>query len=571
MDASQTGDLLFAALILRTMCEEVQRLHALNFSADQLANLAKSAEDEDQKHLSTFIAVAWTSLDQLPSEMMIEGTGWPKLTSISRSMPDIETARAALNSYVHPNYGSHIAALFPESASAATILLKAVVEVYRAFFALPWSELPIKRKSCSPSVGSLKSLQNSSRKLASKTLPDVRRHIKDETVLEAFKVENLLNWLNREDDRASILLNSEELNQFLSDLPRRPDGRDANEASHYLMWAGARASDVLQFAVARQTERRLQSDFPIGAPTPDQQENWLNFNAISLQLAVSIDQIKAEAFRVQLVRQIEQENPIGVWLCVRSLIEHRALIVWVSNQVGLGIDAIVPNLKASTDLPDMSSNIIQPITNFLAAQAAKSKEDKRAWVMEEKGVVRTAWLNLKVVVEGGFSKDDRLHTIYALASAVLHGRLDRGISLSRDLQTRKRAATEIGLLVLDRLCDNSEEMDHISVAFTHAVRLSHAAEVGGTAIASSDAMARKIFGHAPEYLEFGTDYTGKGTVDEPFCIAKHLQFHSTSYALLRQMGGDPSRDDRLLEYDSDRNLCDHWTSAHRDFWFRLNI
>lgn len=185
--------------------------------------------------------------------------------------------------------------------------------------------------------------------------------------------------------------------------------------------------------------------------------------------------------------------------------------------------------------------------------------------------MRTAWLNLKAVVEGGFSKDDRLHTIYALASAVLHGRFDRGISLARDMQTRKLAATEIGLLVLDRLCDKSEEMDHISVAFTHAARLSHAADVGGTGIASSDAMARKIFGHAPEYLEFGTDYTGKGTVDEPFCIAKHLQFHSTSYGILRQMGGDPSRDKRLLEYDSDRNLCDHWTSTHRDFWFRLNI
>ena len=43
LDGSATGDLLFAALALRTMCEEVQRLHAIDLDADRLACLAASS------------------------------------------------------------------------------------------------------------------------------------------------------------------------------------------------------------------------------------------------------------------------------------------------------------------------------------------------------------------------------------------------------------------------------------------------------------------------------------------------------------------------------------------------
>jgi hypothetical protein len=52
-------------------------------------------------------------------------------------MPDLEKARASLNSYVHPNYGSHIAALFSERTSAARFLLEAMVAIYKAFFVFP--------------------------------------------------------------------------------------------------------------------------------------------------------------------------------------------------------------------------------------------------------------------------------------------------------------------------------------------------------------------------------------------------------------------------------------------------
>lgn len=90
LDASETGDLLFAALVLRTMCEQVQRLHALDLDADELVELIGSDAADKRSRFELYLTVAWTSLDRLPSEMVMEGAGWPKLKLMAHLMPDLE-------------------------------------------------------------------------------------------------------------------------------------------------------------------------------------------------------------------------------------------------------------------------------------------------------------------------------------------------------------------------------------------------------------------------------------------------------------------------------------------------
>jgi hypothetical protein len=58
LDGSTAGDLLFVALTLRTMCEEVQRLHAIDLDADRLAYLAASDVTEDRERLELYWSVA---------------------------------------------------------------------------------------------------------------------------------------------------------------------------------------------------------------------------------------------------------------------------------------------------------------------------------------------------------------------------------------------------------------------------------------------------------------------------------------------------------------------------------
>jgi hypothetical protein len=114
-------------------------------------------------------------------------------------------------------------------------------------------------------------------------------------------------------------------------------------------WEGAGAAEVLGLAAARRAERQLAAEFSSGAPDTSDQVRWLRFNAHSLQIAMLIDRVKAAAFKAQLVRQVVQGNSLASLLCVRSLIEHRALAVWLPNQVGASLDAVAAQVIVLRD------------------------------------------------------------------------------------------------------------------------------------------------------------------------------------------------------------------------------
>lgn len=571
LDASVTGDLLFAALALRTMCEEAQRLHALDLDADRLAFLAGSNATADHERLNLFVSVARTSLDDLAQEMVSDGKDWPRLKLMATAMPRLERARGTLNSYVHPNYGSHIAALFPESTAAARLLLEAVAAVYEGFFALSWAEQPIAGHTFPSGIGRLETWPRSVRRFLSDTLPEIQWTAENPTLAEVMKVPVLIDWLTAKRDGSVGALSVLADTSMAKDLPRRTtDVATVNEVSTYEIWEGAGAIDVLHLAAARRAEQLLASEFPSGAPDPTDQIRWLRFNALSLQLAMLIDQVKAAAFKTQLVRQVTQGNSIGAWLCARSLIEHRALAVWLPQEVNTSLNAMAGELRASAHLPENAAEVEAPLVKFLAAQAKGSKEEQRSWVMSERGSIRTARLDLSKIVEAAFPTNDRFRALYALTSAAVHGRSVRGIDLVLNSREVTAHARRVGLLVLERLCDRDEEMNHLASALIQSVRLDHAANFGGTAAASTDLVAQQAFGLVEKTLVPGVDYTGNGTAESPFLIGLHLQFHQASFKLLAELGVD-DQCRRVLDHSVAGHLCDRWKAPYRDYWFQLPL
>jgi hypothetical protein len=492
LDASGTGDLLFAALVLRTLSEEAMRLHALDIDADRLAILAESTAASDQDRLKQFLSFACVSFAGHSTETILEGPGWPKLNLTAKTMPQLERARAALNTYVHPNYGSHIAALFPERASAALLLLEAVVAVYEAFFALSWSEKPVSGRTLPLGIGAFESWKRTARRLLSHTLPEIRRTAGNDDLAEVMNGPNITEWVTTKRDDLSVVLRDPAAAPLVEDLLRHPVG--ASGAREVGIWEGARAADVLGFAAARLAEQRIVSEFPIGAPDTTDQVRWLRFNALSLQLAILIDQTKAAAFKVQLVRQVVQGNSLAVLLCVRSLIEHRALAVWLPNQVRASLDSVAAQMQAAGMLPQSADLAETALAKFLAGQGKGTKEEQRAWIMTEQGDVRFAWLNLRSIVEAAFARNDRLRRLYALSSAAMHSRSCRGVDLLLRAADITTYARRVGLLVLERLSDWDEEMDHLSAAAMASVRMEHAAAFGGASGAVTDRIARQVFG-----------------------------------------------------------------------------
>jgi hypothetical protein len=75
------------------------------------------------------------------------------------------------------------------------------------------------------------------------------------------------------------------------------------------------------------------------------------FLALALQLAMLLDEIKAASFKVQLLRQIVYGNPIAILLCVRSLIEHNAVVKWLVKRLDSQWEEIGKRVKPAEKLP----------------------------------------------------------------------------------------------------------------------------------------------------------------------------------------------------------------------------
>jgi hypothetical protein len=348
-------------------------------------------------------------------------------------------------------------------------------------------------------------------------------------VAEVLKAQGVLKWLASDEGESETILADPQIAALLGDLPRREAVmQETSAAMIHALWEGARPSDLLDLAAASRQEQLLTEAAPEGAPGTDEQTRWLRFNRLSLGLAMLLDRTKANAFKIQLVRQIARENELAVLLCVRSLIEHRALATWLPDAVARSLDDLAAQARASAPLPkDEASQLEQEIANFLTVQAKDFRGERRPWTAEEDGGVRKAWLNLGRVVKTAFPEDDRFRRIYALASAAVHGRFLRGLELS-DLTEGHQSDGSLGIIVLERLCEPDEAMDHIFSPAIVAANLNHAEQFGGTEQAATDRMAQQLLGRIEQPLVAGVDYNGLGTADDPFRIAAHLQFHAAS-------------------------------------------
>jgi hypothetical protein len=247
------------------------------------------------------------------------------------------------------------------------------------------------------------------------------------------------------------------------------------------------------------------------------------------------------------------------------------LAAWLPSQVGESLYAVAAQIQAGGTLPQPAGQAETALANFLAGQGKETKEERRAWIMSERSGVRVAWLNLGKIVETAFPGEDRFRKLYALSSAAMHGRSCRGIDLLLRAPEMTTYARRVGLLVLERLSDWHEEMDHLSAAAMASVRMEHAGAFGGASAVATDRIAQQVFGHFDGAVIRGADYQGDGTKQCPFSLSPHLEYYRASYALLKQLGVDIGSSKRVLDHDARGNLCDRWYGSDREYWFKAPI
>ncbi len=317
-------------------------------------------------------------------------------------------------------------------------------------------------------------------------------------------------------------------------------------------------------AVHRAAEQQITREFPEGAPSKSEQQRWLHFVALGLQLAIQLHEVKLASFKAQLVRQIVSDNPLGISLCIRSLLEHKAVAQWLVSRLGAQWEEIGKRVKRGAELSTHSTNLEEALARFLTGTLG-SVEGDEPWAMREMHGRWTVHLSLPDIVNGGFAPVDRFKQIYNIASATLHGRIYRGIDLLTQGTRTGRSDAALGILVLEWLCDRNERMDLAAQACMLIGTIEHASSRSGTAAASSEAQVQGAFGHFKGKLKEGRDYTGDGSREKPFCFRAHLQFHQASYRLLRQMNIEFTI--RHLRRKADGQFYDCYQAADREWWF----
>lgn len=526
LDASETGDVLFAASVLRTMIEEIGRLRALALTHEELANGAVSRHEQKSALARRFLAAAWTSIlstkDVEDGERdVVNGPG--KRMQLNRKL---KQAYGTLNAFVHPNYGSHMAALYPEERETALAILEAIVALYDEFYAIS-EALPFPPPPAAPSAALAFS------------------HV---TLLETFeeKIEGLFpeplaEWLRKQFEKGSAHLRpgrilpdsildecmqDESTSDALSTLPQRGGG--AEGLQRFRIWSGASANDVLQFAAARRAEAELSTSFPDGPPSIDEGDAWLDFNRRALQLTMIASTTKVSSQQTQLIRQIVAGAPMGIWLSMRPLIEQWALGIWLSSDIDAALDAAALS-ATSLQVPESAEPMAHSLASYLSALANRRVDLPRPWAMKGGDDQPFGTLDLGRVIASAFGADQFWQQQYSLACDAMHGVTNRAFDLASDRIGSVRGAQTQGAWVLVRCL--AEAFD-VAIAGIHGYwRVNHAL---AAAVGPNGPGARWNLGMG-DSLAAGHDYTGTGTSSDPFVIAAHIDFHAGANSIVQSL------------------------------------
>jgi len=576
--ASDSGDLLFGAVVLRTMVEDVWALRELGGLESGVVLLDhQGARPEDFRRIRSHGDLLWTRF--LPPDARranLPDSSAPE--PFSGGGPDDEHLRVVfqrLNDYVHPNYGSHLLSLFPERSVAADALLDAFIAIYEAFFKLSWTQSIVSRPSTSLPPLAARSWPEEVHFLRYKTLPEIQRHRADRGLAHRSEdpAPNVLRWIEREEDGYDLMFKVlPDWFQPIRDLAEVVFGNRPTDAE----MAGLlrersdlgfppRNEEILLFTGARDLAFVLERDFPAGAPSRETSPTeWLRFAETAISLALTTTQHKMTLLRVALVRQLNASNPLGSILAMRSLVEHQAVAIYLGRRLDRGWEDVGKRSSSGTLPTEWLGRMEHDIARFLAGTKGTG-EEHTTWKTEWANAGLDEALNLRSAIEQGLKPDQVLEYLYDFGSDVLSGRKARGFELCPPTDaTYVWANLSRALLALNDLTSMDAQLDIIAAA----ARVSFAMGTLRRAMEQRNVDWAQIIRTAlapKQRLKQGRDYSGDGTDSTPYIFASGLPYHDAFARLCDQLALDKQR--RRLRVDPDGRMLDVVPGAEREHFF----
>jgi hypothetical protein len=552
--ASRTGDLLFCALLLRSMCEEVLRLEVLEYP-NVPAHL-KFTEDVDARR-------AWLSgalLAIAPCAGPIEGSTSPDEPpyfddALGATADSMLKARArALNDYVHPNFGSHVLALFPQESAASSVLLDAVIDIYEAFLSMPWAAAECTLPGTplpAPYIATPAKLLD---RLADHVLPSISQVSGVPFDPSQTSLPELAQWLTGSlydfQGMRGLLEEHDDLDN-LADLLAADDVSKTSSGSvtsrilesasrDALPWRHPRTSFLVQLSEAREADLSLQkvAGHPkassVGTP------GWLERVARALSLAMTSTALKIDLLIAQTAYQVAACNQLGSVFCARSLLEHLAVIDWLTNRLEAQWDAISKRARDGT----LSGYHLRSMDEHLARVLTGTKgslENDRQWGPHWTTGTDGRSLNVFSIVEAYCADEPVLKRVYDTCSAKVHGRLMRGLEILEPsaLDPYQLGNLLDGLVAATFACSEEVRIHAQQECDLLGKRLMHLAD----AVSDPD-RARKLIPRitlSMERFKPGRDFTGTGDRTDPIRFAEGMPYHESFCRYCQEFGLDPAR------------------------------
>lgn len=441
--ASQTGDLLFAAVILRTMAEDVWALSELQRLQDRIYNSrTPSPGVAELKAVRTLGDLLWSRF--LPP---VEPS--PPFPSYNPPDPyqdeqyqQLRCAVEALREYLHPLAGSHLMALFPEESRGLAVLLNAYVTIYEYFFQLPWVEAALDEPTVSLPPITVRPLQRELRYFEEHILPELdaflhRRRASHTTadsargpghaLLKGFRQaqeysdamwDAALDWFDALRAFATRLLGctapDEELCRKLaarSDLGIPPWVTSLFQLAHCRRLAMEAASAI------RDEREHSETDLPAR----------LRVCARECELLYALSEYKISALNVSLLRQLNDRNPLAATLAMGSLIEHHAILREFGASLRSLFDRVVMEAADAPGNPAVWRLLREETARFLGSTRG-NLSDLRWWLdvwSTPRGVDPTIG---RTATKRAFGQHP-LTSIYDFAESAAHGHRARPIEL----------------------------------------------------------------------------------------------------------------------------------------------
>jgi hypothetical protein len=556
--ASLSGDLLFGAISLRTLVEDVWALL-------EVATYEKHLEEKRPVvTLDDFIRI------RRHGDLLFERF-LPPLHDVE-SLPDSDTPKPfgeyeglrqafqALNDYVHPNYGSHLLALFPERAKVLTVLMDAYITVYEHFFQIPWVYEPVEGQSSELPPIELRSMVEETHFLLDETYPAIQRHRAKRNLApeDADPAPHLRKWLVRSGESELLELAWQIAPDWFDPLIALAEfiTGDSSKSKQDLcntiimksenLGLPMRFTELILLAGARRLAKELEENFPNGRPSPGNSILWFRFFVKALSLILTTTQYKMSLMIWSTIRQLNDQNPIGAILASRSVVEHYAVAIYLGDRLQRVWEEFLKGATTGKLPANVLTRMEKEVARFLAGTKG-TVEKATAWKEEwtRRGLNKA--ISLRSATKEGLAKDVQgfvYDFLYDFGSRVIHGTRARGVELCPPTDRMYRMANlSRALLAVDQLTSIESMLNLIGDGATVLERMYALAEALDQPNADRSRILKTV-ATAKNGLIPGKHYTGSGTMDDPFVFAEGLDYYDAFYKLCRQL--DLNTDQRRL-------------------------